>query len=342
MVYDFCDMVCKKTFGSCLMTDQILIYEDPNVSSPVQVKLEGETVWLTQRQMAELFQSTPENVGMHLKRIFAAGELTEAATAKDFLAVQLEGKRRVSRQLKHYNLDAIISVGYRVNSKRGVRFRQWATGVLRQHLFDGYTLNRQRLAERGLDEAQQALELLARTLQANALADETGQAVVNLIAGYAKTWRLLLQYDEDALLLPPGCQPARGVLAYGTAQAAIGQLKTNLSGRGEATTLFGTERGDALAAILGNLEQTMFSEPLYKSREERAAHLLYFVIKDHPFADGNKRIGSFLFLLYLQQEGMTMGMNQAALTALALLIAESAPAGKELLIRLIVNLLTAD
>ena len=298
------------------MTGQFLIYEDPNAASPVQVKLEGETVWLTHRQMAELFQTTPENVGMHLKRIFADEELTEAATAKDFLAVQLEGKRRVSRQLKHYNLDAIISVGYRVNSKRGARFRQWATGILRQHLLAGYTLNRQRLAEHGLDEARQALELLACTLQTNALTDETGQALVNLIAGYAQTWRLLLQYDEDALPLPPGCQPARGILAYGTAQAAIGQLKTSLIARREATSLFGAERGDSLAGILGNLEQTMFDEPLYKSREERAAHLLYFVIKDHPFSDGNKRIGSFLFLLYLQQEGMAMGMNQTALTAL--------------------------
>jgi hypothetical protein len=169
----------------------------------------------------------------------------------------------------------VLAVGYRVNSRRGIQFRQWATSVLRKHLLDGYTLNRQRLAERGLIEAQQALELLARTLQANALADETGQAVVQLIASYAKTWRLLLQYDEDALPLPLGCQPARGVLAHNMARVAIGQLKAELLTRGEATALFGQERSAALAGILGNLEQTMFGEPLYKSREERAVHLLY-------------------------------------------------------------------
>jgi hypothetical protein len=189
--------------------DEILIYEDPNAENPVQVRLDGDTVWLTQRQMSELFQTTPENITMHLKRIFADEALNEAATAKDFLAVQTEGKRQVSRQLKHYNLDAIISIGYRVNSKRGVRFRQWATNVLRRHLVDGQTLNQARLAERGLTEARQALELLARTLETNALVDDTGRAMLALITGYAKTWRLLLQYDEDALILPEGCRPAR-------------------------------------------------------------------------------------------------------------------------------------
>ncbi|MHB1014021.1 MAG: RhuM family protein [Desulfurivibrionaceae bacterium] len=322
------------------MPNEILIYEDPNATSPVQVTLAGETVWLTQRQMAELFDTSTDNVGLHLKNIYSYEELKEEATTEDFSVVQTEGNRQVSRQLKHYNLDAIISVGYRVNSKRGVRFRQWATGVLRRHLAQGYTLNQQRLAEHGLTEAQQALELLSRTLQANALVDETGQAILSLIAGYAKTWRLLLQYDEDALPLPPGCQPARGVLSHDKARAAIAQLKKDLFQRNEATSLFGAERGEALAGILGSIEQTMFGEPLYKTREERAAHLLYFVIKDHPFSDGNKRIGSFLFLLYLQQEGMAMGMNRMALTALALLIAESAPANKDLLVRLIVNLLS--
>ena len=322
------------------MPNQILIYEDPNATNLVQVTLAGETVWLTQKQMSELFDTSTDNVGLHLKNIYSDEELEEAATTEDFSVVQTEGQRQVSRQLKHYNLDAIISVGYRINSKRGVRFRQWATNVLRQHLAQGYTLNQQRLAERGLTEAQQALELLSRTLQTNALVDETGQAILNLIAGYAKTWRLLLQYDEDALPLPPGCQPARGVLSHDKARTAIAQFKKDLFQRDEATSLFGAERGETLAGILGNIEQTMFGEPLYKTREERAAHLLYFVIKDHPFSDGNKRIGSFLFLLYLQQEGMAMGMNRMALTALALLIAESAPANKDLLVRLIVNLLS--
>lgn len=321
---------------------EIIIYEDPSALDAVQVRLEGDTVWLTQEQLATLFGRERSVVSKHIRNVFKEGELAPEATCAKFAQVQIEGGRNVTREVEHYNLDVIISVGYRVKSQRGVRFRQWATGVLRRHLVQGYTLNQQRLAEHGLSEAQQALELLARTLQANALVDATGLAILALIADYAKTWRLLLQYDEDALALPPGCQPARGVLNLDAACAAIAQLKTELIARGEATPLFGAQRGEALAGILGNLEQTMFSKPLYKTREERAAHLLYFVIKDHPFSDGNKRIGSFLFLLYLQQEGMAMGVNQTALTALALLIAESAPSNKDLLVRLTVNLLASD
>jgi prophage maintenance system killer protein len=320
--------------------NELLIYETSD--KRVSVRLDGETVWLTQRQMSELFETTPENVLMHLRNIFTEEELDEAATAKDFLAVQTEGKRQVQRTLKHYNLEAIISVGYRVSSKRGVRFRQWATRVLREHLTQGYTLNQARLAEKGMAEAQQAIDLLARTLQNQALINEAGREVVAIIAGYAKTWRLLLQYDEDGLAFPVTCQPARGVLDYEKAKAAISELKMVLFDRGEATDLFGRERDEAIQGILGSIEQTMFGESLYQTREEKAAHLLYFVIKDHPFSDGNKRIGSFLFLLYLQQEGMDMNINENALTALALLVAESQPTNKDLMIRLVVNLLVSS
>lgn len=322
---------------------ELLIYQTgEGSSSSVTVRMDGETVWLTQRQMGALFDTTPENVLIHLKNIFADGELDEPATAKDFLAVQVEGKRQVQRNLKHYNLDAIISVGYRVNSRRGVQFRQWATRVLHEHLVQGYTFNPARLAEKGMTEAQQAIELLARTLENQALVTDAGHEIIALIAGYAKTWRLLLQYDEDGLNLPATCQPARGVLDYAQARTAIGELKSTLFKRGEATDLFGREREEAIQGILGSIEQTMFGEPLYKSREEKAAHLLYFVIKDHPFSDGNKRIGSLLFLLYLQQEGMLMNINENALTALALLVAESQPANKDMMIRLVVNLLVSS
>ena len=325
------------------MTDapggEVLVYEAPDGAARVEVRLEHETVWLTQRQMAQLFDTTPENVLMHLKNVYADTELEEPATAKDFLAVRTEGKRQVQRRLQHYNLDAIISVAYRVNSRRGVHFRQWATGVLREHLVHGYTFDRRRLAERGLAEARQTLDLLSRTLANQALVDDTGRAVLDLIVGYADTWRLLLEYDENRLALPPGARPSSGVLDFGRAVAAITEFKRELTARGEATPLFGNARGYALEAVLGSIEQTMFGESLYRSREEKAANLLYLVIKDHPFSDGNKRIGSFLFMLYLQQEGMAQRLDPRALTALALLIAESAPTSKDLMIRLIVNLL---
>lgn len=319
---------------------EIIIYEDPDATSSVQVMLEGETVWLTQAQMAELFGRERSVISRHLQNIFKEGELDREATRAKFTQVQNEGGRAVQRDIEHFNLDAIISVGYRVNSKRGVRFRQWATKILKDHLLHGYTLNQQRLTERGLGEAQAALDLLARTLESNALVSDTGQAVLALISSYAKTWRLLVQYDEDQVPMPDGCQPARGVLEYGQARHAIAELKTDLAARNEASSLFGQERGETLVGILGNIEQTMFGEPLYASREEKAAHLLYFIIKDHPFADGNKRIGSFLFLLYLQQEGIALRIGNTALTALALLVAESQPQNKDLLIRLVVNLLT--
>ena len=171
------------------------------------------------------------------------------------------------------------------------------------------------------------------------LVDETGEAVLDLITGYADTWRLLLEYDEDRLKTPPGAKPATSALDHDRAVGAIDAFRQDLAARGEASPLFGATRGHALDGILGAVEQTMFGEPLYRSREEKAAHLLYFVVKDHPFSDGNKRIASLLFLLYLAQEGVAHRLDPRALTALTLLIAESAPSGKDLMVRLIVNLL---
>ena len=295
---------------------------------------------MTQRQMAEVFESTPENILIHLRNVFSSKELEAEATTKDFLVVRSEGKRKVRRNIMHYNLDAIISVGYRVNSKRAVRFRQWATRTLREHLVSGYTLNERRLAERGHDEARQTLDLLARTLENQALVDETGRAVLHIITAYADTWRLLLEYDEDRLKTPASAKQATSALDLDTAVAAIETFRRDLAAKGEASPLFGNPRGDALEAILGNIEQTMFGESLYRSREQKAANLLYFVVKDHPFTDGNKRIGALLFLLYLTREGIAHGLDPRGLTALTLLIAESAPSSKDLMIRLIVNLLS--
>ena len=318
---------------------EVVVYEAPNGEVALDVRLEQETVWLTQRQMADVFRTSLDNISLHLKNVFADGELDRAATTEDFSVVRSEGDRRVRRRIRHYNLDAIISVGYRVSSKRAVRFRQWATRTLREHLVSGYTLNQRRLAERGLREARDTLNLLARTLRNQALVEDTGRAVLELVTRYADTWRLLLEYDEDRLEAPEGTRPPSAALDHGQAVAAIVDFRAALIARGEASSLFGNPRGEALEGILGNVEQTMFGEPLYRTREEKAANLLYFLVKDHPFTDGNKRIGSLLFLLYLRQEGLDHDLNPQALTALTLLIAESAPANKDLLVRLVVNLL---
>ncbi|MCH2558414.1 MAG: virulence protein RhuM/Fic/DOC family protein [Alcanivorax sp.] len=318
----------------------IVIFEEG--AGPVEVRLEGETLWATQGQMAELFDTSTDNIGLHLKNIYADAELDEAATTEDFSVVRQEGKRQVRRRLKHYNLDAVISVGYRVSSRRATRFRQWATRVLREHLTQGYSLNQHRLARQGLAELEQAVELLGQTLTRQELVSDIGQEVVGLILGYARTWRLLQDYDEGALGVPPGARPARGVLGVDEARRALDALAGELRDRGEASDLFARDRDDGLAAILGNLEQSMFGEPLYGTREERAAHLLYFVIKNHPFSDGNKRSGAFLFLLYLRQEGMRLTLNEQGLTALTLLIAESDPKAKDLMARLVMNLIADD
>ena len=166
---------------------EVIVYESPEGGGSIDVRFKDESVWLTQRQMAEVFQSTPENILMHLRNVFSSRELDAEATTKDFLVVRSEGKRSVRRKIKHYNLDAIISIGYRVHSKRAVRFRQWATRTLREHLVSGFTMNERRLAERGLDEAKQTLDLLARTLSNQALVDETGRAVLHIITAYADT-----------------------------------------------------------------------------------------------------------------------------------------------------------
>ncbi len=234
---------------------EVLIYETESGQTQVDVRLDAETVWLTQEQMAALFGRERSVVTKHLRNVFKEGELDEAATCAKFAQVQTEGSRTVTREIEHYNLDVIISVGYRVNSKRGVQFRQWATRTLREHLVQSYTLNQTRLAERGIAEAQQAIELLARTLNNQALISDTGSAV--LIVDYAKTWRLLLQYDKNGLALPEGCKPAQSALDYGKAVAAIVQIKAELMARGEATPLFGQARGEAFEGILGNIEQSM-------------------------------------------------------------------------------------
>jgi prophage maintenance system killer protein len=321
---------------------EVIVYETHDGGVRVEVRLDRDTVWLTQRQMAGLFETTPENVLMHLKNVFADKELEEGATAKDFLVVQAEAGRRVRRQIKHYSLDAIISVGYRVNSRRAVRFRQWATATLREHLVQGYTLNRQRL-EQNARELESALALVRMAASGEALTTDQGRGLVDIIARYTQTFLLLQRYDKGLLVEPEGI-PGGTLPKVIEARRAIGELKMDLMARGEETDLFGRERDDGLAALLGNLDQTVFGAPAYPTIESKAAHLLYFVIKNHPFSDGNKRIGSFLFVEFLHRNDRLVRrgepvINDVGLAALALLVAESLPKDKDVMIRLVMNML---
>lgn len=321
-------------------SQQVQIFTSADGQAQLQVALEHDTLWLSQAQMGELFDTTPENVLMHLKNIFKDGELAEQATTKDFLVVRQEGVRQVRRRIKHYSLDAIISVGYRVSSRRATQFRQWATRVLQAHLVEGYTLNQRRLAERGI-EFEQAVSLLSRTLANQQLVNEQGRAVLQVIGDYARSWSLLQGFDEQSLQEQNTRQTDMRALELDDVLAAIAQLKVTLMAKGEATELFGQLRGDGLASAIATIEQGFGDDWFYPNVASRAAHLLYFVIKNHPLADGNKRSGSFLFLWYLQLNQHLLArpveqlINDNTLVALALLVAESLPEQKELMVRLV-------
>ena len=324
----------------------VALYAAADGSVQVHVRMDTETVWLTQRQMAELFETSTDNISLHLKNIYEEGELVEAATTEDSSVVRQEGKRRVRRTIKHYNLDAIIGVGYRVNSRRGTQFRMWATNTLRDHLVKGFTLHKSRLRQLGLAEIEETVRLLGRTLNVHGLIGDEGQAMLDLVQHYTRSWRVLLQYDENRLPAKPATptrKMARLTLTQATRQ--IVSFKKVLTAKGEASAFFGASRGNGLEGILGTVEQTFEGEPLYPDVETRAAHLLYFVIKDHPFTDGNKRIGSLLFLHYLDKNKRLIGadgeprFDDRSLVALALLIAESDPGQKDSMIRLTMTLL---
>ncbi|CEN45459.1 RhuM family protein [Capnocytophaga canis] len=321
------------------MINEIKIFTTDDKKISLQVSLEKETVWLTQSQMSFLFDTSTDNIGLHLKNIFLEEELDEFSTTEDFSVVRQEGKRQVKRTLKHYNLDAILSVGYRVSSKRATQFRKWATQTLKQHLVQGYTINEQRLKERGI-EFNEVLSLLSSTLENQTLINDEGVAVLKVVQKYAKSWSLLQAYDQQSLPKSSLKNQEMNALPYEDVLKAIDQLKKSLVEKGEASELFGQIRSSGLESALATIEQGFGEEYFYPNVASRAAHLLYFIIKNHPFADGNKRTGAFLFLWYLRinqhllQKPVENLINDNTLVALALLVAESKPEQKELIIRL--------
>lgn len=319
------------------MNQNIEIYQSKDGKLELKVSLEKDTVWLSQEQMALLFGTKRPAITKHLSNIFKSGELDENSTCSILEHVADHGQ---TYKTKHYNLDAIISVGYRVNSSRATQFRIWATQTLKQHLIQGYTLNQRRLQERGI-EFEQAVSLLSRTLANQNLVTEEGAAVAKVISEYARSWSLLQAYDEQNLAELSVRQADMQPLNLNEVLIAISQLKANLIAKGEATELFGQLRGSGLESAIATIEQGFGDELFYPNIASRAAHLLYFVIKNHPLADGNKRSGSFLFLWYLQLNQQFLAkpvaelVNDNTLVALALLIAESLPEQKELMIRLV-------
>lgn len=306
----------------------------------IEVRVEQETVWLTQGQMAQLFGRDRSVIGRHISAVFADAELVEKSNVQKMHIAPSD------KPTAFYSLDVIISVGYRVKSAQGVRFRQWASRILKDYLVRGYALDSRRL-ETNANELEAALKLVRATLQSPELNAAASQGLAEIIVRYTQTFLWLQRYDEGLLTDPKG-YPGGSLPSMEEALAGIAQLKANLMAKSQASDLFGRVREDGLAAILGNLEQTVFGEPAYPTLESRAAHLLYFIVKNHPFSDGNKRIGAFLFAGFLHRNGRLFQaddmpvINDVGLAALSLLVAESKPADKDVLIRLIMNMLAGE
>ncbi len=330
---------------------ELVIYQTPSGSIELREDTNLETLWANQVQMAQLFDVNVRTVNEHLINIFSTEELEENRTIRNFRTVRSEGKRQVRREILHYNLDAIIAVGYRVNSKKATAFRRWATKILREHLTRGYTLNESRLAqlEDGMRDAHRAIELAKTAIGThmnpnNDNTDLTAE-VLNILERYTRTFTLLESFDSQEIASPKGVA-ATHELSYLECQNIITDIKADLMAREEATPLFGMEREHGLDQVIGSIYQTFGGDDLYPTIEDKAAHVLYLTIKDHPFSDGNKRIGSFLFVYflnksnYLFREDGENKINDNALVVLALLVAESNPKDKDLLINLIKQLIT--
>ena len=319
---------------------EVEIYQTSDNQTQVQVRFDSDTVWLTQIQLIELFQSSKGNISEHVKHLFEEGELIKNETVRKFRTVQIEGKKSVSREIDHYNLDVIISVGYRINSKRGTQFRQWATQRLKDHLVKGYTVNQKRL-----EQLQQTIQLIEKGGKTENLSISEAKGLLEIISNYTQSFILLNQFDSNNLSVEKLDEKITYEIKYKEAVAAIAELKKQLIKKKEASELFGREKDESFAGILGNVVQTFDGQYLYKSIEEQAAHLLYFVIKNHPFNDGNKRIGAFLFVWFLEKnkhrfkKSGELKINDNALVALALLVAQSNPSDKEIMVKLIINLI---
>jgi len=321
---------------------KIVIYKSKD-GPKLEVRLEEETVWLTQKQMALLFDKGISTINEHIKNIFKEGELRENSVIRNFRITAADGK---TYETNFYNLDVIISVGYRVKSLRGTQFRIWATKTLKEHLVKGYTINEKRLLQdrNRLQELQSAISFLQEKTK-HKLLDGQEQEILNLLSNYSKTLTLLEQYDKKKLEVVKETKD-KFVLKYEKAKQIVEKIKKELIDKKEASDLFGQETDDKFKAILGNIYQTFDRKEVYPSLEEKATHLLYFIIKDHPFVDGNKRIASFLFIYFLDKNDFLYRktgekkINDNALTSLTLLIAISDNKEKDILIKIITNLLS--
>ncbi len=328
--------------------NKIILYTDKRGNVELRADVEKETIWATLDQIADLFGRDKSVISRHLRNIFNEAELDRNATVAKNATVQNEGGRDVIREIEYYNLDAILSVGYRVSSKKATQFRIWATKTLREYLIKGFVANTERLKhvpDLMIKDLDERIKFIQRTIHKRQLDRGEVDSLLSVINDYAHAWTTLQKYDEGQLVLQRSKSREKLRFDYGVVRQAVDRLKSELMAKGEASELFGNERDGSFQGILKTVYQTFDSKELYVSLEEKAAHLLYFIIKDHPFSDGNKRIGSFVFVHFLSQNRIMRRANgdkkisDNTLVALALLIAESDPNDKEGMVVLVTNLL---
>ena len=318
----------------------VVIYEDGSVA--LNTTIENETVWLSQKQMGELFGKSKKTISEHINNIFKEGELEKDSVVRKFRTTASDGK---TYNVDFYNLDVIISVGYRVKSKQGTQFRIWANKILKEYLINGYVLNQKQLQQKKLDELDKTIQLIKQGLEQETLGTTEAKGFVEIISNYAKSWALLQGYDEQSLGEVVQTREQKFILDYDETLEAIAELKQTFIAKGEATELFGNEKAGEFKGNLLNIYQSFGGEELLPSVEQKAANLLYYIIKGHPFNDGNKRIGAYLFVLFLHKNGILHKpkgepkINDNALASLALLVATSAPEQKEIIIKLVMNML---
>ena len=321
--------------------NKIIIYQTEDGQTQIDVRLENETVWLTQAQMAELFETDRTSIVRHINNIYKVDELDRDSTCAKIAQVQTEGKRKVKRTIPYFNLDMIISVGYRVNSKRGVKFRQWANRVLKEYLVKGYAVN-ERIRHEQIGELRQLVGMLGRTIQNQPVisTDET-TALFEVVTDYTYALDTLDNYDYERLSIDKTTKEEPFHATYENAMEAIDGLREKFGG----SVLFGNEKDDSFKSSIGQIYQTFGGEELYPSVEEKAAMLLYLVTKNHSFSDGNKRIAATLFLWFLNNNGILYrpdGSKRLAdntLVALTLMIAESKTEEKDVMVKVVVNLI---
>jgi len=325
---------------------EIKIFQSEDGNTEVQVNFDNETEWLSQKQMAQLFDKDSDTIGLHLKNIYNTGELIEGSTTEESSVVQIEGNRKVKRRIKFYNLDAIISVGYRVNSKRGTQFRIWANKVLKEYLLKGYAINEKRLAQQNeqLKKLQESVKILGNVLNNKELSNDESKGLLKIISDYAYALDILDQYDYQKLEIKNTSGKETYKLTYGEAKEKIELVRQTYGN----STLFGKEKDMSFKSSINTIYQTFNGKDLYPSVEEKVTNLLYFITKNHSFTDGNKRIAAFLFLYFLEKNGILFDQNgnkkieDNTLVALTLMIAVSKPEEKDTMIKVIVNLINKN